>query len=200
MGFELAADAVGRHHHTARGPVKAAQQCIGERSRRDVARGQIFGKAGVVGGGEIDPGMKAPAARCDANRSLGDDMDRVGARFLDDLADLADRVYREADFAIERARDGAESIGRERDDGVAQRFKFVRHGEHGSHDTVHLRRPGVAGQQDSHCSSSASSSSSRLDGLKGSNSRNSIQCRISRRPSKCSTSAEQLSTQSPSLQ
>src|SRR6185437_14047164 len=108
----------------------------------------------------------------------------------------------EADFGICRTRQRAEEIGRDGGDAMIARAELADEGAQRADDAVDLRRPGIADESDPH-DKSATGANSRSRGrsaVSGSRARVSIQRMISRRPSTCSTSAVQLSTQSPSLQ
>src|SRR3546814_9742178 len=73
---------------------------------------EIFGKLGVIGGGERPLALQAPAPRRETKRSLRSDMDGVGRRRRDPLADPLFARQGEADGGIGRAWHRRELIGR----------------------------------------------------------------------------------------
>ena len=111
------------------------------------------------------------------------------------------REQRQPDLGIGRAGQGAEAVGAEHLDVVALGAQQLGHGLDGAHHAVDLRPPGVGDDGDAQPVYSAAS---RAGASRGSvawrRACSSAQWTMRRRPSKSSTSAVQLSTQSPSLQ
>src|SRR5579859_7680405 len=127
-------------------------------------------------------------------------MDCAGLVGLDGAGQPRAGAQREADLGIGRARHAAELVRCDEDRLMAHLGQlFAERAERSDH-TIDLRMPGIGNNENTHqfCSAISSGWSSRVVSKKESW-RFSAQCRISRRPSACSTKAVQLSTQSPSL-
>jgi hypothetical protein len=77
-------------------------------------------------------------------------MDRVGRYRLDNVADPPAHAKRQPDLGIKRTGHRAEQAGLHRVDAVAHRAEFAKHLSQGSHNAVHLRRPGVRREQNLH--------------------------------------------------
>ena len=158
------------------------------------ARRDIVGKAGMQRGVERVPIGHAPTPRRPAERALGSDMDRGGLKLRQHLRDAALRPEREADFGVGRARQRPEQVGGNGQHLDAACAQLVDGGAEGADDAVDLRGPGVRDKREPQFAFPASAT-----GAFAAARTRAAQSRISMRPSLCSTSAVQLSTQSPSL-
>ncbi len=124
-------------------------------------------------------------------------MHEVGLHRLDPPHNHARGGQRQADFVIGGQRDGAEFLRGEELQARAQMDGFAGGVLQGAHDPVDLRMPGVRRDEDAHqaaaCAAAVSvgSVTGTREGL--------VQRMISIRPSSCSATAVQLSTQSPQL-
>ena len=211
---QLSADARRGHEDAACGPMEPADVAPEPVAWQAGALGQIVGKLGVVGGGEFDAMLHAVMARRQPQRAFGRDMDGIRGESTQARGDRRRTRQREPDFGICRARHAAKGIGRDDHHIMAQSAQMVaRRGERADH-AVHLREPRVGDDGNplggngrpleferqalrvhAACMAGAACaafSASRLAISSG-------QWRISMVPSKCSTSAVQPSTQSPSL-
>ncbi len=203
---KLASDARGRHHDAGRRTVEAAQQPIAPGLGKAEAGGDVFREPRAIGGGERDGAPHAITARRQPERSFGDDVDGIGRDNVEALRHALARADRQANLRIKRARHRREEVRRDRRDVMTGATELAGQRRQCPDDAVHLRPPGIADQRYSHrppAPTSVVSSSSALAsslGCSGSSERSSIQWTTSKRPSKCSTRAVQLSTQSPSLQ
>ena len=130
--------------------MEPAHRGIAEGERQRKAGVEVLGKAGVIGGSERQGAAQALAARRDAERALGRDVDRIGPPRLDPLGDPPARPQRQADLRIGRARQRPELVGRDHLDLVAERLAFASDPLQRAHDAIDLRRPGVAHQEDAH--------------------------------------------------
>ena len=132
--------------------------------------------------------FEAERARRHAERTFGRDVDGVRPERLDRGSQAGSRPPGEPDLGICGAGEGAEALGADDIDFVAHALEFVHGGGDGADDAVDLRAPGIGDDEDApwgHAKESCLTSA---------------QLTTSSRPSVCSTSAVQLSTQSPSLQ
>ena len=207
---QLVADRQGRRQRRRGGRVEAAQRLVGDRLGQAGARGDIFGKARVIAGGEQAPALAAVAARRPADRALGGDVDVVGAGGVDAPRNLPRRSEREADVGVGRQRQGGEALRRQEDELGVELARRRRHALERMDDAVDLRPPGVGGDEDPDQAASASASTSASSATGAA--RPAI-CSRSRRaaanvfdhritsslPSSCSTTSEQDSTKSPVL-
>jgi hypothetical protein len=79
MPLQFALQALRRHHHRRGGGVEPGEPAPHERFRHEgKTRMDIFGKAGVEGGGEGDAMLDADPARRQAQTAFGGDMHRIG--------------------------------------------------------------------------------------------------------------------------
>ena len=85
--------------------MKVAQPSVGQIDRDANARVDILRKAGVEGRGERDFALQAVAARGQAERTLGGDMDGVRREGLDLPPDAGIRQKAQADLGVGRAGD-----------------------------------------------------------------------------------------------
>ncbi len=199
--LQLVLDGLGRDHDRRGRGVEFADQAIADRQRHAEAGADIFRELGVIGGGEGQTPLQAIAPGRPAERAFGRDMDRAGLVGLDGAGQAGAGTQRQADLGIGRARHAAELVRRDEDRFVTHLGQFVAQCAEGADHTVDLRMPGIGDDKNTHqvCSAISSGWSSFRVVSKKDSWRFSAQCRISRRPSACSTRAVQLSTQSPSL-
>ena len=166
------------------------------------ARADVLREAGVVAGGEGQLPLQADAPRGQADRALGGDVDRLRLERLELLLHLLVGADGELDLGIGRQREAGKLVGADHLHLIAQVAQFGDNTGQGAHDAVHLRLPGVGSQKDAHQAISGSVSSPSVTWRARwimDQDRSFAHSRISSRPSKCSTRAVQLSTQSPSL-
>ena len=180
-----------RHHRLAR-PVEPAQRPPdpGFRDRR--TRGDIFRETGVEARGERQAVLAAIAPHQQPDRAFGRDMDAVGLRLLDQFGDLRRVRQRQPQIRIARHRKGAERLRRQEADLDAKTFGRLRHHGQRPHHPVDLGMPRIGRDQDMRHAARAATRGTGATRRSGS-----VQVMISNRPSSCSTSAVQLSTQSP---
>ena len=200
---QLVADRGGRRQRRGGGRMKVAQRRVGQTSSgTQRARGDIFGKARVVAGGEQPTAFAAIAARRPADRPFGRDMDMVGARRLDAPRDFPGRGEREADIGVGWQRERGKALRGEKDEFGLQLARRRRHLLQSMDDAVDLRAPGVGGDEDPDQAASASASAARSCSTGAASRAASLRSRrasakvfdqrtISRRPSSCSTTSEQ---------
>ncbi len=177
---------------------------VARRQRQRQPCGDVLRKPRVVAGRERELPLQTDPPRGQANRPFGSDMDSFRLKLLEALLHLLERPHGEFDLGIGRQREGRELIGTDHFDQVAHVAQFPGHARKRAHDAVDLGLPGVRGQHYAH---QAIAGSVYCDGVGATRRPPSImdherrfaQGRISRRPSKCSTTAVQLSTQSPSF-
>ena len=199
---ELVADRLRHHQHRGRRRMEAAHEGVAPRQRQADAGMHVFGKARVVGRGEGDAAGQAEVARRPAQRALGHQMDGVGRIELQHVRQPRAGEQREPDLGIGRAGQRAEAVGPEHFDVVAVGAQELGHGVDGAHHAVDLRPPGVGDDGDAQSGYSAAmrTGAARRGSMASRRATSSAQRTMRRRPSKSSTSAVQLSTQSPSLQ
>ena len=149
MARQFAPQGLGRHHHRRGGRVEAAQPAPHQRFRHERKAGMdIFGEAGVEGGGEGDAVPDADPARRHAQASLGGDMHRVGGEGLDLARQGPGGKQRQADFGIGRHGKGAPPERRDHFNRMAQGGEVLGGDLDGAHHAIDLRRPGVGDDQD----------------------------------------------------
>ncbi len=184
--------------------MKIAQARIGQPFGNADPRRHIFGKTGVVTGGE-DPLMReAIAPRQPADRSFGGDMDMVGLGFLDALSDLSPGWDCDANFRVGGQGSAPHALRREEVKSRAQFGGRLGHSLQRRHHPIDLGTPSVGRDQDAHqaasaCASSASPSNEAVSSTNAASRNGSFQRSTSSRPSWCSTTSEQDSTKSPVL-
>ena len=206
---QIGADGRRRRHHRGRRRMKIAQPRVGEPFGHAEPRRYVFGKAGVVAGGEDALAPEAIAPRQPADRAFGRDMDVVRRRLLDLAADPPQVRDRQANVGVGRQRRRPHALGGEEFEFRAEFGRRLGHPLQRRHDAVDLGPPGVGRDQDAHqaasaCASSArpspvSSSNETGSSIRGASCRGVFQCSTSNRPSWCSTTSEQDSTKSPVL-
>jgi hypothetical protein len=202
---QIGADSRRRGHDRGRGRVKSAQPRIGEGFGHTEPRRDVFGKAGVVAGGERAFAPQTIAPRQPADGAFGGDMNVVRRCLLDLAVDPPKVWEREANLGVGRQRGGPHALRGEEFEFGAEFGRRLGHPLQGRHDAVDLRSPGVCRDQDAHhaasaCASCAVSSSNETgSSTRGATSRRVFQCNTSNRPSQCSTTSEHDSTKSPVL-
>ncbi|MGY3357596.1 hypothetical protein ACVWZK_004259 [Bradyrhizobium sp. GM0.4] len=185
-----------RRHHGAAGAMESAQRPPDQRARHRHAGADIFGKAGVEAGREGQLALPAIAADHQADRPLRRDVDAVRARLFDQLRDSARARHGHPHVPIARHRKGAERLRRQEREFDVETFRGVgKLGQRPNH-TVDLRVPGVGRDQDAHQAAFHAALAATCGTCAGFSAW-SAQVMISKWPSSCSTSAVQLSTQSP---
>ena len=102
----------GDHHRTGRA-VEAAQHTPHAFGVDANARRHIIGEAGVEAGGEGHALVQCPAAGVPAQRAFGGNVQRIGGKGADLLADAALRGHRQPDFGIAGHRHRPELIRRD---------------------------------------------------------------------------------------
>ena len=106
--FEVGFDRRGGRHHRAGRAVKPAQKAVGPGERNAGAGLDVFGKAGVIGGGERQIVVHRIAARGQTQRPFGGDVQRVRGIFAGCVAGRVAGQHRQADVRISGAGQGAE--------------------------------------------------------------------------------------------
>ena len=180
-----------RHHRLAR-PVEPAQRPPhpGFRNRR--ARGNIFGETGVKARGERQAALAAIAPHQQPDRALGRDMNAVGLCRLDQFCDFCRVRQRQPQIGIARHRKSAKRLRRQETHLDAKSLgRLGHHGQRPNHP-VDLGMPRIGCDQDMRHAARAATRGTGAALRSGS-----VQVMISNRPSSCSASAVQLSTQSP---
>jgi hypothetical protein len=129
--------------------MEPAQQAIGDGLGQELARGQVFREAGVIGRGEIELVAQAVAARSQPHRPFGGDVDAVGLEALQ-RRDAGIRLVGQADFGIGRAGEGTEVARRQQQHFVAQCAQATHGGAQGVDDAVDLRFASVADDGNAH--------------------------------------------------
>ena len=181
-----------RNHDSVRRLVKAAHNRPEPVHRKPGPDSGIIGKAGMERRGEGHAMRHAPGACAPANRPFGHDMNNVGAKSLERAACAKARGNRQPDFTITGHRHGQELIGRDQIDLEPALQQDRNSGGKTAHHPIDLRKPGVGCDGNSHAMI--------LSALAFTRSRTcSAQSMIDIAPARSSTSAVQLSTQSPSL-
>ncbi len=182
--------------------MKPPQVRVGQRERNRRPSPHILGKLCVIRSRERPSASPAPAASGEPERTLGGDVDRLGRKPIEAPGELTIRKDGEADLRIGRTRDGPEAPGMHHFDDVARALEFGDCDRERPDDAVGLWRPGVGRERDPHAASA--SCKRRLVGPSCADAAircdSSVQRSNANRPSKSSTRAVQLSTQSPSLQ
>ncbi len=149
MPGQFALQGLGRHHHRGGGCMETAQPAPHQRFRHELEAGMdIFGEAGVEGGGEGDAMLAADAARRQAQRSFGGDMHRIGGEFLDLAGQRPLLEEGQPDFRIGRHGKGAPAQRRDHAHGMTQRGQVFGQCLQGAHHAIDLRRPGIGDDQD----------------------------------------------------
>src|SRR5262245_8201105 len=148
---KLAGQCWRRRHDCCAGCMKPAQpapgQLAGPAFRHRQPLGKIVGKPRMEAGGEGQVSPQADATRGVPDRPFGCDMNRIRARHLESLLDVAQTNKRKSNLRIARHRQGPELIR-------AKEFKFgaecsslTRHMSKRVNDAVDLRMPGVGGDK-----------------------------------------------------
>ena len=137
-------------HDAGARPVETALQGI------DPARGQtdnlggIFGKLGVVAGGEGPPLRQTVPAHGPADRPLGGDVDPIRTHVLDEARHLATAHQRQADRTVARQRHRPEFRRCQERHIDIEVTEFLAQARQRRDDTVDLRIPGIRGDQNPH--------------------------------------------------
>ena len=202
MFCELGRQSRRRDQHMAGGAVKTFEHAPEWPRRQASSRRDIIGKARVERRGKGHAIRQTPTARQPAERAFGGDMDGIGIEPGDLCSDRAPRRHCQPDFGVAWHRHRKEAVGGDRLHPVPARRGDVGDGGQRPHHAIDLRAPGVADKGNAH--QAVSSTGKRLTGTGALAAAcnalvRAAQSRISMRPSKCSTSAVQLSTQSPSF-
>ena len=162
--------------------------------RRDSrAHCDIVRKTGVKAAVKCHAAFRAPTSACPAERTFSGDMYRIGCKLIHQPIELPWR-HRQSNFSITGAGYGVETIRAYHFHDVPLGAEHLHHLLESAHDTVDLRHPSIGDERNLHVVASTKSATAAAPKRV-----RSAQSRISIRPSKCSTSAVQLSTQSPSL-
>ena len=166
---------------------------------------EIGRKIGVVAGGKGQLFLQAHPASGASQRPFGSDMDGIRLFPVQIVADIFGGKQAEADFRIKRIGQGETICRGDKINLVAELGAFLLQLGQGAHHAIDLGRGGVGNNQDFHQATRLSMSFSlffccflffvRFNRLL----RSSAQLMISKVPSIFSTSAVQLSTQSPSF-
>ena len=119
-------------------------------------------------------------------------MNVVGPRLSDQSRNFRLIRQRQAQIAVARQRECAEILRSEEADLDPERLRRLRHHGQRAHHPVDLRMPRIGRDKNSHQAARAAIEATGTDPRSGS-----VQAMISNRPSSCSASAVQLSTQSP---
>ena len=180
-----------RHHRLAR-LVKPAQHSPdpglrNRRSRRDVVR-----KAGVKARRERQAALAAIAPRPTARSDLRSRCGCCPALRPRSVGDLRRMRQGQPQIRIARHREGSERLRREEADLHPKASRRLRHHGQRPHHPVDLGMPRIGRDQDVRHAARAATRASGAERRTGS-----VQVMISKRPSSCSASAVQLSTQSP---
>lgn len=170
-----------------------AHQGVEPRFGQAGAQGDIVRKAGMPGGAEGQATRQTAPAHGDAERPFGGNMDRIRRGTVEKTVDRATRGNGEADFRIARTGHRKAALRGQQGGLVSAPGELAAKRVERAHDTVDLRVPGVADESDFHAAASTLECCSSRAAISA------AQWRISMRPSACSTSAVQLSTQSPSF-
>ncbi len=192
--LKLLEHVLSRHHNRFGRPMKPAQPPIRDRLWQDRASTKIFGKTGVVGSRETDLPAQTKTPRCQAHRPFCRNMDAIGAECREARRDPGVRLVRETNFGISGAGEGRKVIGTEQQHFVTIITQAGACSPQGVDHAVDLRLSGVCYDGNSH--------NSRLWWVNTVFFCCMISCHVTSRssPLASSTSADRLSTQSPSLQ
>ncbi|MDT4848520.1 hypothetical protein FQZ97_826130 [compost metagenome] len=139
-----------RHQHALRRPVEPAQVAPGQGRRNAHARLQIVGKHRVERGGEAPAPRQRHAARGQAQRAFGSDMQRIGHGIAQDAAQLPARLQAEAQIRLGWRRNRPAALGIHHDQLVPPFAEDLLHGRPGADDAIDLRMPGIRDQDDAH--------------------------------------------------
>lgn len=169
---------------------------IGRNSR---AHRDIIRKPGVEARRERPAALQAPAAHRPADRPFGGDMNRIRLRRIQHCADFAATAEREPDFGVGGTSHGTKRAWFDNLDLMSNIAKPCNCGRQRTNHPVDLGMPGIGRNGDLQANVSAGAVGDSLLALSASSRLCAAQSMISIRPSACSTSAVQLSTQSPSL-
>ncbi len=150
------------------------------------------GKAGVKARRERQSALAAIAPHQESDRPFGRDVDAVGPGLGDQPGDLRLIRQRQPQIPVARQRKGAERLRGEKADLDAKPLCRLRHHGQRADHPVDLGMPRIGRDQDAHQAARAATEATGAARRSGS-----VQVMISNRPSSCSTSAVQLSTQSP---
>ena len=119
-------------------------------------------------------------------------MNAVGPRLGDQAGDLGLIRQRQPQIPVARQREGAKRFRGEEAEFGAKRFGRFRHHRQRAYHPVDLGMPRIGRDQDAHQAARTATGATGTVVRTGS-----VQVMISKPPSSCSTSAVQLSTQSP---
>ena len=194
--LQLALHREGRRQHALGRGVEAAQVMVAPVQRDGQARGQIFGKAGVIARRERQAATQAVAARGEPDGAFGRNMDAIGALALDAPADFGGAGEGEADSGIGRQRRGGEALRRDEAQLGAKRAHRFGDALIGEDDAVGLA-PGVGRDNDFHPARFVSAP--KLSGSGAGASASRAQRSGTSWPSSRSITSEQDSTKSPIL-
>ena len=139
-----------RHHGHRGGGVESAQRRVAPRFRDRNARRDVFGKPGGVAGGERHAMPDAIGADHETDRSFGGDVDGVRLMALDAARDFTCARQRQSQRGIGRQRHRPEAFGRKKVDADAKASRTLGQRRQGTDHPVHLRVPGVGGDQHPH--------------------------------------------------
>ena len=200
--FELSSERRSNSKGPRCGSVEPAHDRPEQRRRKPSPHRDIIRETGVEGRGVRYPPLEAPRARCPPKRPFRCDMDRDRCESIHPARDFAPAADREANFGVSWTADGPVLFGTDRLDVEASAEKVIHRRTKRPYHPIDLRVPRIRRDEDPHAGSNSPGSARAghsAGTLRSSVRRRSAQSRISMRPSKCSTSAVQLSTQSPSL-
>src|SRR5450830_82523 len=183
-----------RHHDRLGGTVEPAHETIGQGLRQQLARTQIFGKAGVISGAEIELATQAVAACRQAHWPFGSDMNAVRRESVERSSYLGIRLIGQAYFRIGRAGKGTKIAWRQHQHLVSFALQALLRSPQGVDYAIDLGLARVAYDGNAHKSSTPANFDTFLACM--------ISPQVTRRnsPEGSSTNADRLSTQSPSLQ
>ena len=140
-----------RHHHLAGILVEPAHEGIAPAHRHRQARGNIFRKPRVIGGGEGVLLGQAHRPRRHPQRAFGRDMHRVRLELVEDVADPRPAPQAHLDLGIGRQRHRHEARAGVHDlPDMPHRLGLGDDALHRAHDAVDLGIPGVSHEHDAH--------------------------------------------------
>ena len=189
---ELFAQSRGRHQHRAGRFVEPPHDRPEPVRRNPGAGGGIVWKAGVEGRCKPHVIGLAPSARGPSNRAFGHDVDDIGAKGLQRPTRGEARGNGKAYFGIARHRHREELVWRDQFNFISPLHQDPDRRRDAADDAVDLREPRIGGDGYPHAATIVLAALWRSRTI-------SAQSRIDMAPVRSSTSAVQLSTQSPSL-
>src|SRR5450830_117772 len=183
-----------RHHDRLGGTVEPAHETIGQGLRQQLARTQIFGKAGVISGAEIELATQAVAACRQAHWPFGSDMNAVRRESVERSSYLGIGPIGQPNFGISRTSKSAKIARCQHQYLVPLALQALLCGPQSVNYAIDLRLACVAYDGNAHKSSTPANFDTFLACM--------ISPQVTRRnsPEVSSTKADRLSTQSPSLQ